>query len=45
MEFAEESGDNVEEANVESSISFAILFDLLMSSVHVVILSGYLDIN
>ena len=47
LEFAEESedGDNVEEANVESLISFVILFDLLISSVHVVILSGYLDRN
>ena len=45
MNFAEESeeGDNVEEANVQLLISFVILFDLLMSSVHVIILSGYLD--
>ena len=47
LEFAEESeeGDNVEEANVELLISFAILLDLLISSVHVVILYGYLDGN
>ena len=47
LEFAEESeeGDNVEKANVELLISFAILLDLLISSVHVVILSGYLDRN
>ena len=47
LEFAEESeeGDNAEEANVELLISFAILLDLLMSSVYVVILSGYLDRN
>ena len=47
LEFAEESeeGDNVEEANVELLILFAILLDLLISSVHVVILSGYLDRN
>ena len=47
LEFAEESeeGDNVEEANVELLISFATLLDILISSVHVVILSGYLDRN
>ena len=47
LEFAEEleEGNNVEEANVELLMSFAILSDLLISSVHVFILSGYLDRN
>ena len=46
-EFSEESeeDDDVEEANVESLISFVILIDLLIFPVRVVILSGCLDRN
>ena len=45
--FAEESeqGENVEEANVGLLILLTISLDLMMSSVHVVILLGSLDRN